>query len=63
MDSEQGVIDNFIANELNVNAEWSAFSKNNAANVRNFISKAKDIIKRDPDVKDETLIVIAFGLV
>ena len=57
--AEQGVIDNFIQDELQLNTEWSAQMSKNAKNTKNFFKKAKELIKNDPNVKDETLIELA----
>ena len=57
--AEQGVIDNFIQDELQLNTEWSAQMSKNTKNTKNFFKKAKELIKNDPNVKDETLIELA----
>ena len=57
--AEQGVIDNFIQDELQLNTAWKAEFSKNKENTQNFIKEAKKIISKNPDVKDATLFELA----
>ena len=57
--AEQGVIDNFIQDELQLNTAWKAEFSKNKENVENFIKESKKIISNNPDVKDATLFELA----
>jgi len=57
--SEKGVIENFIQNELNINAEWRAELSKSGSNAQDFINEAMSIIKKNPDVSDATLTELA----
>ena len=57
--SEKGVIENFIQNELNINAEWRAELSKSGSNAKDFINEAMKIIKKNPDVSDATLAELA----
>jgi hypothetical protein len=57
--AEQGVIDNFIQDELQLNTAWKAEFSKNKENTQNFIKEATKIISKNPDVKDATLFELA----
>ena len=57
--AEKGIIDNFIQNELLLNTEWQAEMSKNKDNVKNFFKKATEIIKKNPEVADESLLELA----
>ena len=57
--AEQGVIDNFIKDELQLNTEWSIEFGRNKENVENFFKEAQKILKKNPDAKDGTLLELA----
>jgi hypothetical protein len=57
--SENGVIESFITTELDVNADLSNLSGAGIKNVKNFIKELNQKLRRNPDLKDETVLEIA----
>ena len=56
---EQGVIDNFIADELLLNSNLKNAYNKNTKNFKSFFKEWKNIIKQNPDVSNETILELA----
>ena len=57
--SEQGIIENFIANELNLDANLNSVKGAAGKNLKNFFKELGQKIARDPNVSDQTVADIA----
>ena len=57
--SEQGIIENFIANELNLDANYNSTKGAVKKNLQNFFKEIGQKITKDPDVSDQTIADIA----
>ena len=57
--TEKGIIESFIANELNVNGELNQVKGVAKQNLKDFMKDISKKIKRDPNISDQTLIDIA----
>jgi len=56
---DQGVIDNFIADELNTNVRLKSAMAKNAKASRDFMRDLRKLLKENPEVKDETVFELA----
>jgi len=57
--SEQGVIDTYMKNELEYNGVLKTEGQKMGQNFKNFIKKATEIIIKNPEVSDETMLDLA----
>tara|TARA_R110002020_G_scaffold55591_2_gene154060 strand:- start:378 stop:8477 length:8100 start_codon:yes stop_codon:yes gene_type:complete len=56
---EQGIIESFIANELNINAELRSVNSVVKQNLKDFTKELSQKLKLDPNLKDATVLDIA----